>query len=155
MGYRLAFSRAILNFSCSIEIHCQKSFKLHSNTKRRHKALCSRFFRVRIGPLDHALRLACRGSRRASFYRRSFLFEMEVLLIQKSFTGEAPEPSRTLSSNKPFKFSYAPKSAMFSSCIYCGRTHAEGYICSKKPIKRRRINDAVRFRNSAEWQAKR
>ena len=41
------------------------------------------------------------------------------------------------------------------SCKHCGRIHAEGYICNKKPIKRKRIDDAVRFRSSAEWQAKR
>ena len=41
------------------------------------------------------------------------------------------------------------------SCKYCGRIHAEGYICSKKPIKRKRIDDAVRFRNSSEWNRKR
>ncbi len=41
------------------------------------------------------------------------------------------------------------------SCKHCGRIHAEGYICSKKPIKRKRIDDAVRFRNSSEWNRKR
>ena len=41
------------------------------------------------------------------------------------------------------------------SCKHCGRIHAEGYICSKKPIRHKRIDDAVRFRSSAEWQAKR
>ena len=80
---------------------------------------------------------------------------MEAEQIQKSCTGEAPEPSRTLGSKKLFNLPHASKSAMFSSCIYCGRIHAEGYICSNKPIKRKRIDDAVRFRSSAEWQAKR
>ena len=80
---------------------------------------------------------------------------MEAEQIQKSCTGEAPEPSRTLGSKKLFNLPHAPKSAMFSSFIYCGRIHAEGYICSKKAIKRKRIDDAVRFRSSAEWQAKR
>ena len=41
------------------------------------------------------------------------------------------------------------------SCKHCGRIHAEGYICSKKPIKRKKSDDAVKFRSSAEWQAKR
>ncbi len=41
------------------------------------------------------------------------------------------------------------------SCKYCGRIHAEGYICSKKPLKRKKIDDAVRFRNSSEWNRKR
>ena len=41
------------------------------------------------------------------------------------------------------------------SCKHCGRIHAEGYISSKKPIKRKRIDDAVRFRNSSEWNRKR
>ena len=80
---------------------------------------------------------------------------MEAEPIQKSCTGEAPEPSRTLGSKKLFNFPHAPKSAMFSSCIYCGRIHAEGYICSKKPIKRKKLDDAVRFRTSSEWNRKR
>ena len=80
---------------------------------------------------------------------------MEAMLIQKSCTGEAPEPSRTFGSKKLFNLPHAPKSAMFSSCIYCGRIHGEGVICSKKPLKRKRIDDAVRFRNSSEWNRKR
>ena len=92
----------------------------------------------------------------ASEHRRSaFYLKMEAMLIQKSCTGEAPEPSRTLGSKKLFNLPHAPKSEMFSSCVYCGRIHAEGYICSKKPIKRKKIDDAVRFRNSSEWNRKR
>ena len=83
------------------------------------------------------------------------LFKMEAMLIQKSRTGEAPEPSRTFGSKKLFNLPHASKFEMFSSCVYCGRIHAEGYICSNKPIKRKRIDDAVRFRNSSEWNRKR
>ena len=48
-----------------------------------------------------------------------------------------------------------PKSAMLSSCAYCGKIHAVGYICKKKPIKQKKIDDAVKFRNSAAWHRKR
>ncbi len=41
------------------------------------------------------------------------------------------------------------------SCKYCGKIHAEGHSCSRKPKKRKRIDEAVKFRNSAVWQAKR
>ena len=44
---------------------------------------------------------------------------------------------------------------MFSICIYCGRIHGESFICSKNPLKRKKIDDAVRFRNSSEWNRKR
>ena len=47
------------------------------------------------------------------------------------------------------------KFAMFTSCMYCGRIHGEGVICSKKPLKRKKLDDAVRFRNSSEWNRKR
>ena len=80
---------------------------------------------------------------------------MEAMLIQKSRTGEAPEPSRTFGSKKLFNLPHASKFEMFSSCVYCGRIHVEGYICSKKPIKLKKIDDAVRFRNSSEWNRKR
>lgn len=80
---------------------------------------------------------------------------MEAVPIQKSCTGEVPGPSRTLGLKKTFNLPHAPKFEMFSSCVYCGRIHAEGHICSKKPIKRKKIDDAVRFRSSAKWQAKR
>ena len=83
------------------------------------------------------------------------LFKMEAMLIQKSCPGEAPEPICTLGSKKLFNLPHAPKFAMFSSCVYCGRIHAEGYICRKKPSERKRIDDAVKFRNSSEWNRKR
>ena len=41
------------------------------------------------------------------------------------------------------------------SCKYCGRVYEENYRCNKKPIKRKKIDDIVRFRNSLEWQKKR
>lgn len=41
------------------------------------------------------------------------------------------------------------------SCNYCGKVHDENYKCSKKPVKRKRIDDIVRFRNSPKWQKKR
>ena len=41
------------------------------------------------------------------------------------------------------------------SCKYCGRVHNENYRCNKKPIKRKKINDTTRFRNSPKWQKKR
>ena len=47
--------------------------------------------------------------------------------------------------------------AMFNkkSCKYCGRIHGEGCICKRKPIKKKKIDDAVRFRNSSAWNKKR
>ena len=33
--------------------------------------------------------------------------------------------------------------------------HDENHICSKKPIKKKKINDVTRFRNSPKWQRKR
>ena len=44
---------------------------------------------------------------------------------------------------------------MFSSCVYCGRIHGEGCICKRKPIKKKKIDDEVRFRNSSAWNKKR
>ena len=41
------------------------------------------------------------------------------------------------------------------SCKYCGRIHGEGCICKRKPIKKKKIDDAVRFRNSSAWNKKR
>lgn len=41
------------------------------------------------------------------------------------------------------------------SCKYCGRIHAEGHICGQKPIKRKKIDDEVKFRNSSAWHRKR
>ena len=50
---------------------------------------------------------------------------------------------------------HTTKITMFSSCVYCGRIHGEGYICKRKPIKKKKIDDAVRFRNSSAWNKKR
>ena len=50
---------------------------------------------------------------------------------------------------------HTTKAIMFSSCIYCGRIHGEGCICKRKPIKKKKIDDAVRFRNSSAWNKKR
>ena len=44
---------------------------------------------------------------------------------------------------------------IWKSCKYCGRVHEEGYKCHKKPIKRKKIDEAVKFRNSPKWQKKR
>ena len=33
--------------------------------------------------------------------------------------------------------------------------HDENHICSKKPIKKKKIDDATQFRNSPKWQKKR
>lgn len=41
------------------------------------------------------------------------------------------------------------------SCKYCGKIHDENYICDKKPIKCKKIDDIVRFRNSPKWRKKR
>ncbi len=41
------------------------------------------------------------------------------------------------------------------SCKYCGRIHDEAYVCMAKPAKRKKIDDAVRFRNSMTWHKKR
>ena len=41
------------------------------------------------------------------------------------------------------------------SCKYCGKVHDENHICSKKPIKKKKIDDATQFRNSPKWQRKR
>lgn len=44
---------------------------------------------------------------------------------------------------------------IYKSCKYCGRVHDENYRCNKKPIKRKKTDDIVRFRNSPRWQKKR
>ena len=41
------------------------------------------------------------------------------------------------------------------SCKYCGRVNGENYRCNKKPIKRKKVDDTTRFRNSPKWQKKR
>ena len=43
------------------------------------------------------------------------------------------------------------ESERFLSCKYCGRIHAEGHIYSKKPIKHKKIDEAVKFRNSSGY----
>ncbi len=55
------------------------------------------------------------------------------------------------------RFFYAKKGGfkIQKSCKHCGRVHDEGYKCNKKPIKRKKIDDSVRFRNSPKWQKKR
>ena len=47
------------------------------------------------------------------------------------------------------------KRELLHSCKYCGRVHDERYICNSKPIKRKKADDVVRFRNSAVWHRKR
>lgn len=51
--------------------------------------------------------------------------------------------------------SHANGTKMFRSCRYCGKVHDENYKCNKKPVKRKKIDDIVRFRNSPRWQKKR
>ena len=41
------------------------------------------------------------------------------------------------------------------SCKYCGKTHDENYKCDKNPVKKKKTDDIVRFRNSPRWQKKR
>lgn len=41
---------------------------------------------------------------------------------------------------------------MLHSCKYCGRRHKEGYVCKRKPIEKKKIDDAVRRRNTADWK---
>ena len=41
------------------------------------------------------------------------------------------------------------------SCKYCGRVHDENYRCNKKPVKRKKIDESVKFRNGPKWQKKR
>lgn len=41
---------------------------------------------------------------------------------------------------------------MLHSCKYCGRVHEEDYICRKKPVVKKKIDDAVRLRNTADWK---
>ena len=41
------------------------------------------------------------------------------------------------------------------SCKYCGKVHDETYVCNKKPVKKKKTDDIVRFRNSPIWQKKR
>ena len=41
---------------------------------------------------------------------------------------------------------------MLRSCKYCGRVHEEDYVCKKKPVIKKKIDEAVRFRNTADWK---
>lgn len=41
---------------------------------------------------------------------------------------------------------------MLRSCKYCGRVHGEDYICKKKPIVKKKIDAAAKFRNTAAWK---
>ena len=41
---------------------------------------------------------------------------------------------------------------MFRSCKYCGRVHKEVYICKKKPVIKKKVDEAVRFRNTVAWK---
>ena len=41
---------------------------------------------------------------------------------------------------------------MLHSCKYCGRLHEEYYICKKKPVTKKKIDEAVRFRNTSDWK---
>lgn len=41
---------------------------------------------------------------------------------------------------------------MKKACVYCGKIHDKGYICSKKP---KYSNKFEAFRNSGAWQKKR
>ena len=44
---------------------------------------------------------------------------------------------------------------LLHSCKYCGSIHAEDHICKSKPAKRKKIDEAVQFRNSMAWRKKR
>ena len=41
---------------------------------------------------------------------------------------------------------------MLHSCKYCGRVHEEDYICKKKPVTKKKIDKAVKFRNTSDWK---
>ena len=43
---------------------------------------------------------------------------------------------------------------IYKSCKYCGKIHKENHKCNKKLIKKK-IDEAVKFRNSPKWQKKR
>lgn len=45
--------------------------------------------------------------------------------------------------------------AIKKSCKYCGKTHEEDYKCKNRPVKRKRIDESIYFRNSQSWQNKR
>lgn len=41
---------------------------------------------------------------------------------------------------------------MLRSCKYCGRVHDEDYVCKRKPIVKKKIDAAVKLRNTADWK---
>ena len=44
---------------------------------------------------------------------------------------------------------------MLKSCKYCGRIHDTKYICPRKPVRKKKDNMILRFRNSNSWKKKR
>lgn len=44
---------------------------------------------------------------------------------------------------------------MLKSCSYCGKIHDSKYICKEKPIKKKTITEADKFRWTRMWQKKR
>lgn len=44
---------------------------------------------------------------------------------------------------------------MLKSCKYCGRIHDIKYICPRKPVRKKKDNMILRFRNSNSWKKKR
>lgn len=44
---------------------------------------------------------------------------------------------------------------MLKSCSYCGGIHDKNYVCSKKPIRTKKITHVDRFRWTKAWQNKR
>lgn len=44
---------------------------------------------------------------------------------------------------------------MLKSCQYCGRIHDSKFICSKKPIRKKCITEADKFRSTNKWRKKR
>ncbi len=77
------------------------------------------------------------------------------LLIQKSCNQRDAGPTSRPEFSKKENMSHVPKTRVFHSCHFCGRIHDEGHVCISRPIKRKKIDDAVRFRNSAVWHRKR
>ena len=44
---------------------------------------------------------------------------------------------------------------MNKSCIYCGKTHPYGFICTKKPVHNHSIDDRnAAFRRTSRWKHK-
>lgn len=44
---------------------------------------------------------------------------------------------------------------MLRSCSYCGRIHDSKYICADKPVRKKQITEADKFRWTSLWQRKR